>query len=50
MTAPRLRSWLYLLAAVLGDLNAIEKGRVPRRIGRRLAGRVTGRLLGRAFR
>ena len=30
-----LRSWLYYIARLLGDWNAIAKGRVGRRIGRR---------------
>jgi hypothetical protein len=41
-----ITSTFYLLARLLGDLNAIEKNRVPRRIGRRIAGKVTGRLGG----
>ena len=45
-----IRSWLYILAKLMGDWNAIVKGRVVRRIGRRAAGRVTGRGLGRLFR
>lgn len=45
-----MRSWLYLIAALLGDINAIEKGRVPRRVGRRIAGKATGRALGKVFR
>jgi hypothetical protein len=46
-----LRSSLYTLARLMGDINAVKKGRVGRRIGRRIAGRVTGRTLaGRLFR
>jgi hypothetical protein len=44
------RGFLYRLARFLGDVNAIEKGRVPRRLVRRVAGKVTGRFLGRLFR
>jgi hypothetical protein len=43
------RSFLYLLARLLGDLNAVQKGKVGRRIGRRLAGKATGRALGKLF-
>lgn len=50
MSIGKLRSWLYLVARLLGDLNAVKRGRVGRRIGRRIAGRLTGRLLGRIFR
>ena len=44
------RGFLYRLARLLGDVNAIQKGKVPRRIMRRMAGKVTGRFLGRLFR
>ena len=44
-----MRSFLYTLAHLLGDINAVKKGRVGRRIGRRTAGKYTGRGLGRLF-
>ncbi|MBA2312574.1 MAG: hypothetical protein H0V97_07220 [Actinobacteria bacterium] len=44
------RSFLYRLARLLGDFNAVKRGRVGRRIGRRIAGRATGRVLRRFFR
>ena len=44
------RSFLYLLARLLGDVQAVRRGRVGRRIARRGAGRITGRGLGRLFR
>ena len=37
------RSLLYTLARILGDVNAVKKGTVGRRIGRRLVGKLTGR-------
>ena len=43
------RSFLYKLARLLGDVNAVKKGRVGRRVGRRTAGRGMGRLLGKLF-
>jgi hypothetical protein len=43
------RSFLYTLAKLLGDVNAVQKGRVPRRIARRVAGRITGQALGKIF-
>ncbi len=43
------RSLLYRLARLLGDVNAVKKGRVGRRIGRRAAGRTTGRALRKLF-
>lgn len=50
MSLNKLRSALYRLAKLLGDVNAIRRGRVGRRIARRLAGKATGRFLGRWFR
>jgi len=44
------RSFLYWLAKLIGDVNAVKRGRVGRRIGRRIAGKITGRGLGRLFR
>ena len=49
MSLGKLRSFLYWLGRLLGDMNAVRRGRIGRRIGRRLAGRATGRLLGRIF-
>jgi hypothetical protein len=44
-----LRSFLYWLARLLGDVNAVEKGRVGRRVARRLAGKSTGRAFRKLF-
>ena len=49
MSIGKLRSWLYWLARVLGDVNAVKRGRIGQRIARRAAGKLTGRLLGRIF-
>lgn len=38
-----LRSFLYALARLLGDVNAVKKGKVGRRVARRAAGKATGR-------
>lgn len=48
-----LRRNLYLLAKLLGDVQAVRsprKGAITRRIGRRIAGKATGRMLGRLLR
>ena len=50
MSISKFRGFLYWLARLLGDINAVRRGRIGQRIGRRLAGKVTGRLLGRLFR
>lgn len=49
MTIGKIRSWLYRIARFLGDVNAVKRGRVGRRVGRRGAGRLTARGLGRLF-
>ncbi|MFO8076362.1 MAG: hypothetical protein ACQETV_06415 [Actinomycetota bacterium] len=45
-----MRSMLYTIARIMGDVNAVKRGRVGQRVARRYAGRVTGRGLGRLFR
>ena len=45
-----MRSWLYWLARLLGDIEAVRRGRIGKRIARRLAGRVVGGALWRWFR
>lgn len=44
-----LRSWLYRSGRLLGDVNAVKRGTVGRRIVRRSTGRATGKLFGRLF-
>lgn len=45
----KIRSILYKLAKFLGDVNAVQKGKVTKRIGRRVSGKITGRFLGKLF-
>jgi hypothetical protein len=47
-----IRSMLYALARVLGDIQAVRRGpdAVAKRLARHSAGKVTGRMLGRPFR
>jgi hypothetical protein len=42
-----MRSLLYKLARLLGDVNAVKKGRVGKRIKRRVVGRAIGRKMRR---
>lgn len=44
-----MRSFLYKLARLLGDVNAVKKGRVGKRVARRAAGRMTGRGMRKFF-
>ena len=50
ITVGEVRSVLYGTAKLLGDVQAVRKGRVGKRLARRAAGRETGKLLGRLFR
>jgi hypothetical protein len=45
-----MRSFLYKLARIMGDVNAVKRGKVGKRLGRRVAGKATGRGLGKMFR
>lgn len=40
-----LRSSLYKIARIMGDVNAVQKGKVGKRVARRTAGKATGRTL-----
>lgn len=44
-----VRGALYKLAKALGDVSAVQKGRIGRRVGRRAVGKITGRMLRRLF-
>ncbi|MDI7250447.1 MAG: hypothetical protein QME93_10335 [Bacillota bacterium] len=48
----RLRGFLYALARLLGDVQAVSRGprAVGKRVARRAAGRATSRILRRLFR
>lgn len=50
MSIGKTRGSLYRLARLLGDVQAVSKGRVAQRIGRRVVGRHVGRGMGRLFR
>jgi len=47
-----IRGWLYWLARLLGDVNAIQRGphAIEQRVERRLVGKLAGRFLGKLFR
>ncbi len=50
MSINKIRSSFYGLARLLGDLNAIQKGRIGKRIVRRVVGKGIGRMLMRWLR
>lgn len=41
----KTRSILYKTAKILGDVDAVKKGKVGKRVKRRVAGKVVGKLL-----
>ena len=49
MSINKTRGFLYWLARLLGDINAVKRGKVGRRVARRAAGRMTGRTLRKLF-
>ena len=40
-----LRSVLYTIARLMGDVNAVKKGKVGKRVARQAAGKATGRTM-----
>ncbi len=50
MSISKTRNLLYVLARLLGDVSAVQKGTVGKRVVRRMVGKATGRGLGRLFR
>lgn len=49
MSINKLRSLLYGSAKFLGDVNAVKKGKVGKRIARRAAGKMTGKFMNKLF-
>ncbi|SFA81062.1 hypothetical protein SAMN04488072_10242 [Lentibacillus halodurans] len=49
MRINNVRKLLYSIAKILGDVNAVKKGNVGKRIGRRTAGKGTGKMLRKLF-
>ncbi len=45
-----IRSFLYKLARVLGDISAISKGKPGKRVTRRITGKAIGRIFKKLFR
>jgi hypothetical protein len=43
MSISKTREILYFLARILGDISAVKKGKVGKRIARRAAGRMAGK-------
>jgi len=47
-----IRSWLYWVARLLGDVNAVQHGphAIEQRVERRLVGKLAGRFMSKLFR
>jgi len=45
----KTRGFLYWLAKILGDINAVQKGKADKRIIRRSAGKITGKGIRKLF-
>ena len=43
------RGLLYTLAKLMGDYNAVKKGKVGKRVGRRVAGKAPGKAMRKLF-
>ncbi|MBA7696044.1 hypothetical protein KA005_81495 [bacterium] len=43
MSISKTRGILYFLARILGDVSAVKKGKVGKRIARRASGRIVGK-------
>ena len=50
MNISKIRGILYGTAKLLGDINAVNKGKVGQRIERRILGKIAGRIMGKIFR
>ncbi|WP_192892962.1 hypothetical protein [Planococcus salinus] len=49
MSIGKIRSIFYFLARILGDINAVKRGTIGKRLLRRATGKATGRLFNRLF-
>jgi hypothetical protein len=45
LTINKTRGFLYFLAKLLGDVNAVKKGTIGKRVVRRATGKATGKAL-----
>ncbi len=45
MSISKTRSALYKTARILGDVDAVKKGKVGKRVKNRVLGKLTGKLL-----
>lgn len=49
MSINKTRGFLYTLAKILGDIQAIKKGTIGKRVAKRAVGKATGKAMGKLF-
>lgn len=52
MSIQKIRSVMYFISKILGDIQAIlspKKNSIIKRIGRRIFGKISGRIMGKLF-
>jgi hypothetical protein len=49
MSINKIRRKLHKTNVILGDINAVKRGKIIQRIGRRIFGKLTGRLMRKIF-
>ncbi|WP_186303772.1 hypothetical protein [Bacillus pumilus] len=49
MNTNKIRSFPYKTSKILGDVNAVQKGTIGKRIMRRAAGKASGKLMKKIF-
>lgn len=49
MSISKTRGLLYWLARLMGDVSAVQRGKVGRQAGRRLVGKATGKAFRKLF-
>ncbi len=49
MNINKIRSALYKISKILGDVNAVQKGTIGKRVMRRAAGKASGKLMKKIF-
>ncbi|OLP63097.1 hypothetical protein BACPU_34970 [Bacillus pumilus] len=49
MNINKIRSALYKISKISGDVNAVQKGTIGKRVMRRAAGKASGKLMKKIF-
>ncbi|WP_177194770.1 hypothetical protein [Alteribacillus iranensis] len=49
MSLNKIRRTFYFISRILGDINAVKRGTIGKRIVRRAAGKQTGKMMRKLF-